>query len=276
MKATEGNALVDVLGIHIAPIDMEGAVAVLAQALQQQIRGYVCLTGVHGIMEALRDPGLRPVYADSLLNLPDGIPTVWLGHWQGHKGMRQTTGPDLMIEMLRHPEFAGSTHFLYGGKPGIADELRHELERRFPAVRIIGTYTPPFRDFRDEEEQDFIDTIGRLRPDIVWVGISTPRQERFMQHMLPLLDVRLMFGVGAAFDFHTGRIKDSPAWVKQVGLQWFDRMLQDPKHLWKRYLRNNPAFLWHIVLQLTGLAHYPPAPSSAPINAVLQKAGPKL
>jgi N-acetylglucosaminyldiphosphoundecaprenol N-acetyl-beta-D-mannosaminyltransferase len=258
----EHGSLVDVLGVHIAPIVMEDALGHLAKQLRDGQKGYVCLAGVHGIMEAHRNPDLRSAYADSILTAPDGMPTVWVGRWKGHRTMRRTSGPDLMLEVLSRPEFAGCTHFLYGGKQNVALELKASLESRIPGVRIIGVYTPPFRALTPEEELDFIQTISTLKPDIVWVGISTPKQERFMQRMLPHLDTRLMFGVGAAFDFHTGRIKDCPNWVKSAGLQWLDRLLQDPKHLWKRYLRNNPAFLWHIFLQLTGLRRYPPPTSN--------------
>jgi N-acetylglucosaminyldiphosphoundecaprenol N-acetyl-beta-D-mannosaminyltransferase len=173
--------------------------------------------------------------------------------------MQRVAGPDLMLEVFRRKEFAHLTHFLYGGKEGVAEALRDRLMQRFPWVRVIGTYTPPYRDLNQEEE-DFLTTrIHELKPDIIWVGISTPKQERFMMRFLPLLDCTLMFGVGAAFDFHIGRIKDSPQWVKRAGLQWLHRLSQDPRHLFWRYLRNNSAFLWHITMQLTGLRKYPPA-----------------
>ncbi|MCU1322806.1 MAG: glycosyl transferase, WecB/TagA/CpsF family [Acidobacteriaceae bacterium] len=275
MRAPDNSSLVDVLGVQIAPIDMNGAIAQLADALHHRTKGYVCLTGVHGVMEAHRNPELRPFFADSLLTAPDGIPMVWLGHWQGHTTMRQVTGPDLMLEVLSRPEFAGRTHFLFGGKPGVANELRHALQLRYPATRILGTYTPPFRELSPQEDDDLIATVASLRPDIIWVGISTPRQERFMHRMLPRLDTTLMFGVGAAFDFHTGRIRDSPKWVKSAGLQWLDRLIQDPRHLWKRYLRNNPTFLWHILLQLSHLRTYPSVSSDAAAasSSILHKVG---
>lgn len=280
MKHIDPKSLVNVLGIHIAPIDMDAAVALLADALERRTKGFVCLTGVHGVMEAQRDASLRAIFADSLLTAPDGMPTVWVGHWQGHTAMRQITGPDLMLEVLSRPEFAGCTHFLYGGKEGVADELQRQLAHRYPAVKIVGTWTPPFRELTLAEEAMLIARVERLQPDVVWVGISTPRQERFMQRMLPRLNTRLMFGVGAAFDFHTGRIQDCPNWVKRAGMQWFDRLLQDPKHLWKRYLRNNPAFVWNILLQLSGLRSYPhlrpgASTASAPhrLTKLLRKAG---
>jgi N-acetylglucosaminyldiphosphoundecaprenol N-acetyl-beta-D-mannosaminyltransferase len=207
-------------------------------------------------MEAQRNPAVKSAFADAFLTLPDGTPTVWVGRWQGLPWMQRLTGPDLMLEIFRSKQFAGCSHFLYGGKPGVAEELAASLSRQFPSVHIAGTYTPPFHDLTVAEERAPISTIRNLRPHIIWVGISTPRQEMFMQKMLPKLDTLLMFGVGAAFDFHTGRIRDCAEWIKRAGLQWMHRLVQDPRHLIWRYARNNPAFMWQIALQLAGFAVY--------------------
>ena len=257
MKQKAQREIAKVLGIPVEPLDMESAVARIREECDKRRKGYICLIGVHGIMEAQRDPELAQVYARATLMVPDGTPTVWVGRWQGFHEMQRVAGPDLMLEVFRREEFVHCTHFLYGGKEGVADELKSRLVQRFPWVRIIGTYTPPFRDLTLEEEESFAVRIQELKPNFIWVGISTPKQERFMMRILPLLDSSLMFGVGAAFDFHTGRIKDAPQWVKRAGLQWLHRLLQDPRRLFWRYLRNNSAFLWHISLQLTGLRTYP-------------------
>ncbi len=246
-----------ILGVPVEPLNMEAAVARVKEELERSRKGYVCLIGVHGIMEAQRDPSLAQAYARATLMVPDGMPTVWVGRWQGFHNMQRVAGPDLMLEIFRRREFAQCTHFLYGGKEGVADELRDSLVRRFPWVRIVGTHTPPFRDLTIKEEESLASHIHALKPDMIWVGISTPKQERFMIRFRPLLSSTLMFGVGAAFDFHTGRIKDAPRWVKRAGMQWLHRLVQDPRRLFWRYLRNNSAFLWHIMLQLTGLRTYP-------------------
>lgn len=256
------NALVNnyekanVLGIGIDAVNMEQALERIATDLRQRRKGYVCLAGVHGVMEAQRDPALAAIYAGAALAAPDGMPTVWVGRHQGYKKMERVAGPDLMLEVIGRKEFRGYSHFLCGGKDGIAQELRDELLDRYPYVKIAGIYTPPFGPMSRFQEMDFVDMVNRVQPDIVWVGISTPKQERFMARYLPLLDTTLMFGVGAAFDFHTGRIADCADWIKRAGLQWLDRLLQDPRHLWKRYLRNNPPFLFYSFLQFTGLRVY--------------------
>ncbi|MGC2298353.1 MAG: WecB/TagA/CpsF family glycosyltransferase [Acidobacteriaceae bacterium] len=246
----------NVLGIQVEALNMDRAVGRVAEVLESGEKGYVSVIGVHGIMEAQRNPRLAAIYADSAITIPDGMPTVWVGRIQGCQQMQRVAGPDLMLEICRSPHLAGYTHFFYGGEPGVAEQLAANLKEWFPWLRICGTYTPPFRDLNPEEEVGLIARVRKLKPDIVWVGISTPRQEAFMHRYLPKLETRLMFGVGAAFDYHTGRIKDCPEWVKYAGLQWLHRLLQNPRRLWRRYLRNNPVFLWQIMLQLAGIRAY--------------------
>lgn len=267
MKMLERCPSAQVLDIDVAALRMEEAISMIQDELWMHRKGYICMAAVHGIMAAHRDPQVAAFFAQSRITLPDGAPTVWVGRWQGHKQMQRIAGPDLMLEIFRRKEFSRYTHFLYGGEPGVADLLRERLMFRYPWARVVGTYTPPFRDLDADEEQAFIARVRKLRPDIIWVGISSPRQERFMHRYLPALETTLMFGVGAAFDFHTGRLKDSPQWVKTVGMQWFHRFLQQPRRLWKRYLRNNPAFLWHIAVQLSGLRNYAPGLVTEPAEA---------
>jgi N-acetylglucosaminyldiphosphoundecaprenol N-acetyl-beta-D-mannosaminyltransferase len=254
IRAVEQPALkqhcANVLGIKVEPLDMREALARLQDALASSRKGYICMAGVHGIMEGQRIPAVRRAFADSLMSLPDGAPTVWVGRSQGFSRMRRVAGPDLMLEVFRSRQFADYSHFFYGGKPGVALELASNLKERFPWARIVGMYTPPFRDLNHREECELIALVRRMKPSIIWVGISTPRQELFMQKYLHLLDTSLMFGVGAAFDFHTGRIRDCAEWIKRAGLQWLHRLVQDPRHLFWRYLRNNPAFVWRILLQM--------------------------
>ena len=256
VRPSEARPAANVLGIDVDAIEMKDALRHISSMLTGQRKGYVCVAGVHGVMEAQGCAELLDAYANSEMTIPDGMHLVWVGHQQGHGRMRRVTGPDLMYEMFRGHEFAETRHFLYGGRPGVAEELRDRLRAQFPWTRIVGTYTPPFRDLSSDEEEDLVKTIRELRPDIIWVGISCPRQELFMARCLPLLDTRLMFGVGAAFDYHTGRIRDCADWIKNAGLQWLHRLAQDPKRLWRRYLKTNPAFLWHIALQLSGVRGY--------------------
>jgi N-acetylglucosaminyldiphosphoundecaprenol N-acetyl-beta-D-mannosaminyltransferase len=148
------------------------------------------------------------------------------------------------------------SHFFYGGGPGVAEELKSRLERQFPGLRIAGTYTPPFRPLTDDEEAQLSKTISALKPDIFWVGLSTPKQEKFMARYWRRLDAILFFGVGAAFDFHAGRVRQAPRWMQRCGLEWLFRLGCEPRRLWKRYFKNNPLFLARAFAQLSGLRKY--------------------
>jgi N-acetylglucosaminyldiphosphoundecaprenol N-acetyl-beta-D-mannosaminyltransferase len=258
---------VNVLGVGVDAVNMQQAVSSLLGAVACRRKGYVCVTGVHGIMEAQHNLRFRCLLNESLLTVPDGMPTVWVGRYAGHRSMGRVFGPDLMLNLCRESVPHDFTHFLYGGAPGVAEELKHNLETRFPGLRIVGTYTPPFRPLDLREHCKLVDQVNALSPDIVWVGLSTPKQERFMAEYLPKFHTSLMLGVGAAFDLHTGRMKDSPAWVKQSGLQWAHRLMQDPRRLWRRYLKNNPAFLVAIAAQMLGLRRYSlPVPTIQPMT----------
>lgn len=240
----------NVLKVRVSAINMERAVALADQWIQARRPGYVCVTGVHGVMEAQRHLDFREILNRATMNTPDGMPMSWVGHLQGFPEMDRVFGPDFMLELCRLSLREGYRHFLYGGQPGVAEKLKTVLEEKFPGIRIVGTYCPPFRELNSAEESSLIRHVHDSRPDILWVGLGTPKQERFMAHYLDRFQVPLLVGVGAAFDFHTGRLRDCSQWIKRAGLQWLHRLFQDPKRLLVRYLRNNPAFLWKIALQL--------------------------
>ena len=247
----------NVLGVAMSAMDLDIATAATLEACAQRRKGYVCVTGVHGVHEAQSDPAFRQILNNAFLNTCDGMPLVWQGRRQLGQWVSRVYGPDLMLRIMAATQDGKYTHYFYGGAPGVADALRDEMQRRFPGVRIIGTYCPPFRPLNEAEHAALSADIAQKKPDIVWVGLSTPKQERFMAENLPKLDTTLMFGVGAAFDFHTGRIKEAPRWMMRVGLQWFHRVLSDPRRLWKRYAVIVPAYLFRIFLQRTGLKKYP-------------------
>ncbi len=246
----------NVLGVGVHATTMEEAVTLSGCLLQSGTQSYVCLTGVHGVMEAQRDSQLRRILNEAALCLPDGMPTVWLGHVQGHRQMARVYGPDYMTELCRWSLARGLRHFLYGGKPGVAERLLGRLHRAFPGIQIVGTYTPPFGPLSHTQELELQTQVAECKPDILWVGLSTPRQERFMADHVGKLNVALMAGVGAAFDIHAGLVTDSPDWIKRCGLQWLDRLRKEPRRLWRRYLKNNPAFVWEIGLQAVGLRRF--------------------
>ncbi|MCG8450226.1 MAG: WecB/TagA/CpsF family glycosyltransferase [Pirellulales bacterium] len=267
------NHRINVLGVGINALTLETATQAVLSAIDEQRQGYVTVTGVHGVSESQGDDELRRIHNESLLTTPDGMPMTWLGRLQGFgpEQMDRVYGPDLMLCVLQEGQERGLRHYFFGGKNGVAELLRQKMLERFPQVQIVGTHSPPFRALTDVEEWELVEELHQLRPHCLWIGLSTPKQERFMAQLLdrykaeeasspgnaPRLPAPLiMFGVGAAFDFHAGLMPQAPRWMQRAGLEWFFRLQKEPKRLWRRYLTNNPLFLTRTALQLTGLRKY--------------------
>ncbi len=246
----------NVLGVGIHSLNLQSAVGLMESAVVCRRQGYVCVTDVRVVIEAQDDPTYRKVLNNSFLTVPDGRPTVWVGWSQGYDHMDQVGGPDLMLQFCQLSSQKGYTQFLYGGAPGVAEQLRDVLTRRYPGLKVVGTYTPPFRPLSGSEESEVCKLLARLKPDVTWIGLGAPKQELFMAQYLKKFDTTLMVGVGAAFDMHTGRISDAPQWVKRLGFAWVHRLIQEPRRLWKRYLKSIPRFIWAIALQLFKLKKY--------------------
>lgn len=208
-------------------------------------------------MEAQGDATFRKILNGSVLCTPDGMPMVWLGKLAGYREMDRVYGPDLMEAVCAAGVAEGWRHFFYGGGPGVAEELRARLVARFPGLEVSGMFTPPFRALDAAEELSLRESVRRARPDILWVGLSTPKQEKFMAEYQARLEVPLMIGVGAAFDFHSGRVQQAPRWIQRSGMEWAFRLWQEPRRLWRRYLRNNPLFLARVAQQWVGIRKYP-------------------
>jgi len=237
---------------------LPSALTVIAEAIGMRRKGYICVTGVHGVMEAQSDPAFKAILNNAMLCTPDGIPMVWAGRLNGFSEMDRVYGPDLLLLVCEWSKKSGCRHFFYGGADGVAELLAEKLRAKFPGLNVAGTFTPPFRPLTAAEETKFQELVRNLRPDIIWVGLSTPKQEKFMAEYLSKLDTTLMVGVGAAFDFHSGRVKQAPRWMQRSGLEWFFRLCQEPRRLAKRYFRNNPLFLMKFSSQLLRLTKYPP------------------
>ncbi|MBK1833407.1 WecB/TagA/CpsF family glycosyltransferase [Roseibacillus ishigakijimensis] len=252
---------VNILGVGISPLNLESADEKLQQAVQQAgWQGFVTITGVHGVVESQFDEELKKVHNRSYLSTPDGMPMVWFGKWAGHSAMNRVYGPDLMLQTMERSVPRQETHYFYGGAEGVAQELHHSLASRFPGLEVAGVFTPPFRPFTNEEELALLKQIQEARPHYFWVGLSTPKQERFMHDFLakyPDLSADwdhgfVMLGVGAAFDFHSGKVRQAPRWVQRSGFEWLFRVLMDPRRLWKRYLFAISVFLSRIIPQMRG------------------------
>ena len=240
-------ARVDVLGVRVSAVDLHQAVAEVARWIEEGERHYVCVTGVHGVMESQRDPALARIHNASGLTTPDGMPMVWAGRRAGARHMARVYGPDLMLALCELAAKRGWSSFLYGAREGVPELLAERLGARFPGLKVAGTYSPPFRALTPEEDADLVRRIEQVRPDLLWVGLSTPKQERWMADHIDKLQVPALLGVGAAFDMHAGLLPQAPPWMQRRGLEWVYRLAKEPRRLWRRYLANNPRFVTAIL-----------------------------
>jgi N-acetylglucosaminyldiphosphoundecaprenol N-acetyl-beta-D-mannosaminyltransferase len=247
---------VDILGVNVSAISMEDAVEAIQRWIGSRVPNYVCVTGVHGIIESLGDSRLQRIHNEAGLVTPDGMPLVWMARSLGFNRTRRVYGPDLMRAMSELSAARGYRQFYYGGDHGIAERLKKQLTRDYPGLEVVGTLTPPFRPLTAEEDAAVTACINAIKPDIVWIGLSTPKQELWMAEHVGRIDAPVMIGVGAAFDFLAGAKKQAPAWMRQSGLEWLFRLAQEPRRLWRRYLAIVPRFLVLALLQLMK-ARYP-------------------
>jgi N-acetylglucosaminyldiphosphoundecaprenol N-acetyl-beta-D-mannosaminyltransferase len=241
---------VDAVQIPDAIARMEGWIAARAGSR------YVAVTGMHGVTEARQDPAFLATLNRADMVVPDGMPLVWLGRLRGHRLRRRVYGPELMLEFCRRTARQGLRHYFYGGAPGVADSLAGQMASRFPGLVVAGTWSPPYRPLTPEEDAEVVAHINDSRADILWVGLSTPKQERWMHQHQYALQVPVMVGVGAAFDIHSGRLKQAPVWMRENGLEWCYRLVQEPRRLWRRYVVLGSMFVCNVSLELAGLRKF--------------------
>jgi N-acetylglucosaminyldiphosphoundecaprenol N-acetyl-beta-D-mannosaminyltransferase len=251
-----GAKRVNVLGVGVSAVSMQQALDTIADWVEAREPHYVCVSGVHGVMESHRDESLRRIHNAAGLVTPDGMPLAWLGRALGGTHVQRVYGPDLMLACCRDFAARGYRHFFYGGAPGVPERLAARLRERIPSLRVAGCYSPPFRALTAEEDDSLVRRINQSAADVVWVGLSTPKQERWMHAHVARLNAPALIGVGAAFDFHAGMKRQAPRWMQRSGLEWLFRLATEPRRLWRRYLRNNPEFVVRLVIQAAGLRTY--------------------
>jgi N-acetylglucosaminyldiphosphoundecaprenol N-acetyl-beta-D-mannosaminyltransferase len=211
-------------------------------------REYICVTGVHGVIESQADKELRDIHNGSGLTVPDGMPMVWSGWFAGARWMERVYGPDMMVAICELAATRGWRSFIYGGAPGVAERLVSRLQEQIPGLRIVGAHSPPYRPLTEAEDREVVERINESGAELIWVGLSTPKQERWMAaHVHRIRAPAVLFGVGAAFDINAGLKRDAPRWLGRLGLHWLFRLLQEPRRLWRRYLYANPLFVARIV-----------------------------
>jgi N-acetylglucosaminyldiphosphoundecaprenol N-acetyl-beta-D-mannosaminyltransferase len=239
-----------VLGIPLALIDYDRTLDWIDATVADDGRGYVCVAAVHTIMACQEDPTLRAAVQGATFTVPDGQPLVWALNALGHRLPGRVYGPELMDRACARAAQSGLRFYFYGGRnPGALAELARVLRLRHPGLKIVGGHCPPFRPLSDAEEDAVADEINRSGADVVWAGIGVPKQEKWMARMRERLDAPVLVGVGAAFDFHAGLVPQAPDALQRLGLEWLFRLLQEPRRLWRRYLRYNPRFVIGFVRQ---------------------------
>src|SRR6266404_676160 len=243
------HACFHVLGVRIDALQISDVVAQMEEWIHDRGGCHsIAATGMHGTVEAQHDPSSKEALNSTDLVVPDGMPLVWLGRRRGHDLPRRVYGPNLMLEFCEKTAGRGYRHFFYGGEPGVPERLANSLKRRFPTMEVCGTFSPPFRSLDPEEDQEIVTMISRAAPDVLWVGLGTPKLERWMREHRDKLHVPVVVSVGAAFDILSGRRCQAPRWMREHGLEWLFRLLQEPRRLWRRYLVYGARFLVYLAV----------------------------
>lgn len=239
-----------ILGVPVSVTSIPATLKIIGRWIAERETRYVCASDVHSIMRAQDDPTHMTALNAADMVLADGVPVVWVSRLRGARAAQRVCGPDLMLAACEHSLKSGWTHYFYGGAEGVAETLAVRLGARFPGLKVVGTECPPFRPLTDGETQAALQRIQDAAPDIVWVGLGCPKQEAWMLQHRAALPGRVLIGVGAAFDFHTGRVTRAPMWMRNAGLEWAHRLASEPARLWRRYLLQAPRFVFANIREL--------------------------
>jgi len=245
------------LGVRISAVQIPDVISDMESCIQQRAPcRYIAVTDMHSLMEAQHRASFKAVLNGAALAVPDGFPLVWLARRKGFPLRRRVYGPELMESFCRATSRKGYRHFFYGGAPGVAELLANRFASRFPGLQIAGAFCPPFRPQTADEDSAAVAMINNSRADLVWVGLGAPKQEQWMFDHRSSLSAPMLIGVGAAFDFHTGRLAQAPPWVRDHGFEWLFRLSREPRRLWRRYLIHGTQFVALVLLESLGLRKF--------------------
>lgn len=244
---------IDILGVKVDAVNLGSAWENVAGWVSRKEKAYVCVAPVSTIVSCNEDERYRNVVNAAQMVTPDGMPVVWLARAKGFKKVERTYGPDLLLKVCREGQQSGLRHFFYGGTEEVCRRLRAALTVQFPQLKIAGTYAPPFRELTEQENERIIEMINEAQPDILWVGLGSPKQDFWMSQNRAKLSVPVMLGVGAAFDFLSGIKPQAPRWMQRSGFEWFFRLCCEPRRLWKRYIVGNSKFILLLLRERLGI-----------------------
>ena len=247
-----------ILGSKVDLVEIPDVISTMGYWIESEHDSYhyVVNTGMHGLMEGHRDPGFKAILNSAQLFAPDGILVILVARIRGAHIKKKGTGPDLMERFLEATNDKGYRHFFYGDTDETLVLLGEKVGTRFPNQTVVGVHSPPFRPATTEEDDTIVAEINRLRPDVLWIGLGTPKQERWMFEHRDRLNVPVTVGVGASFKFATGGVKRSPTWIGNLGFEWLWRLSQEPKRLWRRVSIDAPQFIGLALLELIGLKKF--------------------
>lgn len=235
---------VDILGVRVSALSVDLACREIEGWVKERRKRYVCVAPVSTIVDCQHDSAYRDVVNAADMVTPDGMPVAWLVRSKGYPYVERTYGPDLMRAVCSRP---GLRHYFLGGTPEAMGPLSRNLQRDLSGINIVGMYSPSFRLQAQPEEGVVISTINAAKPDVLWVGLGSPKQDFWMNMHRSCLDVPVMVGVGAAFDFLAGTKPQAPRWMQRTGFEWLFRLCCEPKRLWKRYLIGNSLFVYYLL-----------------------------
>ena len=241
---------VDILGTPVSSLTMDELFSDWEAVIQQGQKAQVCITPVNSILAARASARVQTIYKNADYVLCDGVPVKWASEFLGTPIKQRITGLDVLPKIFPFAKERNFTIFLLGASPGVAETLQTKMEAKHPGVQIVGTFVPPFRAvFSEEENQQMIQAINAVKPDILLVSLTAPKQDIWISDNLPKLDTHLAIGIGGAFEVAAGMIKRAPVWMQETGLEWFYRFLQEPKRMFKRYFVEAPVFIPLIIKQ---------------------------
>lgn len=252
---SETVSTINVINIPLFNGTIQDATSYMIDTIGSSEKRSLCIsaTGAHGMVTSQKDPSLNKILNEFHINLADGMPGVWMGKMKGAKRIARCYGPDFFEHVLRQTASGRINHYFCGGKEGVAEELLQECGRKFDNRNIVGVFSPPFREMTEEELTTLSSDIESRQTDVVWVGISTPKQEKFAYRLSKRCRVHFIVTVGAAFDFHIGNVKQAPKFIQNIGMEWLFRLCVEPGRLWRRYVNIVPMFMYYNLIESIGL-----------------------
>lgn len=241
------------LGVPVAVVNMSSSIQRVRSWVERRDRGrMVNFCTVHMLVEGVKNPEFTELLQKADMNCPDGMPLVWYGKRKGYGSVQRVCGPEFLPAFCEATADMNLRHYFYGGAEGVSVKAASELQKRFPGMQIAGAYSPPFRDLTPEEEEELVRTINEARPDLIWVCLGCPKQERWIERFRNRLNVPVLLAVGLAVDVAAGNKRRAPVVMSKAGLEWLFRLVQEPKRLWRRYLVYNSIFLYRLLRQELG------------------------